>query len=435
MEQRIVLTGLGLIGPLGLSLEESWEKLIAGECGLGEIESFDASAMQCRIAGEAEEFKMRSYLPKYHRKAAKLMSRDIQLAVVAADDAFRSSGLGTKCIEAEPAIEPKRTAIGVGAGLINCDIPEIAASVAASLEDGKFDMQKWGREGMAELTPLWLLKYLPNMLACHIGIIHDIQGPGNNITTGECSGIQSVIETAETIESGFADYGIAGSGEASVHPITLMRAMKLGRLNTKDNDSPASAVRPLSSQHSGTVLSEGAAMAILETKTGAEKRGAKVYAELAGFGESTSLSQNYSALEESGEGLASAIKNAIKMAGIEPKDIDLIVPSAGGIKENDFAELKALKAVFEGSLAEIPVCPWKKYFGLMGNAASGADLVLGAKALSEGIIPGAGDLAEQMPDELNVPADTQEKEIRYCVCCSFTPGGQTAAAVLKRSGE
>ncbi|MGE4286122.1 MAG: beta-ketoacyl synthase [Phycisphaerae bacterium] len=434
MTKKTAITGLGMVSPLGFTAEDNWQALLEGKCALGPIKSIDASAMPCQIAGECEDYKMRDYLPKYHRKAAKLMSRDIELSVMAADDAFRSSGLGTKHIEAEPAIVPERTAINIGATLINCEIPEIAPSVMKSLTDGKFDMKKWGVDGLANLTPLWLLKYLPNMLACHIGIIHDIQGPGNNITTAECSGAQALFETAGIIADGLADVGICGSGEATTHPITLMRAAKQGRLNTQNNESPADAVRPFSADACGTVLSEGAAMCIIELHEAAEARGAKVYATIEGCGESVSHSDDYTLLEESGEGLAIAIENALEEAGISADMIELILPVGSGIAANDAAELNAYKTVFGTALAGITILPTKRLLGLMGSASAAADIVIAAKALSEQKIPGVG-VYGKLPAEINVNKTTTEKRIRYALCCGFARGGQTCAVVLKKGGE
>ena len=434
MNKKIAITGIGMISPLGTTITETWEQIKAGKCGLGEIKSFDASGMACNIGGEVAEYDMRSYLPKYHRKAAKLMSRDIELAVVAADDAFRSSGLGTKYIEKEPQITPERTTIGIGAGLINCEIPEITPSVMKSLTDGKFDMKKWGVDGLANLTPLWLLKYLPNMLACHIGIIHDIQGPGNNITTSECSGMQSVIEVSETIKEGLADVGIAGSGEATVHPISIMRAIKQGRTNNS-NDEPSNAVRPFSEDAEGLILSEGAAMVILEPSDLATQRGATIYAELAGVGESVSHNLDYSALEADGQGLAIAIEAAIQDAGIKPEMIDLIIPHGTAVKSNDEAEINALKTVFGESLSDITVFPTKRLLGLMGNACSAVDIVLAAKAMSESLVPGVGVYGNKIAGGLKINTENIEKEIRYALCCCYTPGGQTAAVVLKKGGN
>ncbi len=185
-QDRVVITGLGAITPLGLTVSEMWQGLCAGRCGIGKITTFDPAGFACKIAGQVPDCKIQEYVPKSHRKAVKLMCRDIELAVIAAKEALTDSGLVTKGIDPENVnVNPERMAINLAAGLISCDLVELAPAAAASITDGEFDIHKWGRQGLELVPPLWLLKYLPNMLACHVGIIHDIQGPSNTITCAE----------------------------------------------------------------------------------------------------------------------------------------------------------------------------------------------------------------------------------------------------------
>jgi 3-oxoacyl-[acyl-carrier-protein] synthase II len=436
MEQRkVAITGIGAVSPLGLNASDMWQALCRGECGLSQITMFDPAEFPCKIAGQAPQYKIRDYLPKHHRKAAKLMSRDIELAVMAADDAFRSSGLGTKHIESEPRIIPERTSVSIGAGLVTCDIEEMAPAITASVTDGKFDIKKWGSEGLNLVTPLWLLKYLPNMLSCHIGIIHDIQGPGNNITTGECSGAMSVIESVMTIWRSAADVALAGSGEAKVEPIAIMRQIVSGRASTQGNDEPKTACRPFAENASGAIFSEGAGMLVLEELTGARARGAKIYAHIAGMGESVSLSQDIVHLESDGTGLQIAITAAIEEAGISPEMIDLIIPHGTAIADDDKAEAAAIAAAFGDAIKDIPVLPTKSMLGHTGSASAAIDLVIAAMALDQGVIPAANNCPQTFEGcKLNIVKEKIEKDINYALCCSYTPGGQCVALVLKREG-
>jgi len=206
---RVVITGFGAITPLGLTATDMWAALCAGRVGIDRISAFDPVGFDCQLAGQVPEYKIRDYVPKSHRKATKLMSRDIELAVVAAREAFVHAGLVTKGIDPENInINPERTAINVGAGLISCDLVELAPAVAASITDGKFDIHKWGKEGLELVTPLWLLKYLPNMFACHVGIIHDLQGPSNTITCAEAAAHLAMAEAAQTIARGSSDVAL-----------------------------------------------------------------------------------------------------------------------------------------------------------------------------------------------------------------------------------
>jgi len=177
---RVVITGLGAVSPLGLTAAELWSGLTAGRCGIARIKAFDPTGLPCELAGEVPPYRVQDHVPKVLRKATKLMCRDIELSVIAAKEAVASSGLITKGVDPEKAnVDPTRFAINIGAGMISCDLEELGPATAASVTDGRFALRKWGKDGMRQITPLWLLKYLPNMLACHIGIFHDIQGPSN----------------------------------------------------------------------------------------------------------------------------------------------------------------------------------------------------------------------------------------------------------------
>ena len=173
---RVGITGVGAVSPLGLTAQDLWDGLVNGQSGIRPITAFDPAGFPCQLAGQVPEYKIRNHIPKSSRKAVKLMSRDIELAVIAANEALRHAGFNTPGMEnSEPAtLVPTRTAIILGAGLISCDLVELAPAVAASLKDGQFDLKQWGLEGIQHVTPLWLLKYLPNMLACHVSLIHDI---------------------------------------------------------------------------------------------------------------------------------------------------------------------------------------------------------------------------------------------------------------------
>ncbi|AQQ70873.1 3-oxoacyl-[acyl-carrier-protein] synthase 2 [Limihaloglobus sulfuriphilus] len=429
--RNVLITGLGAISPLGLSAEELWKGICEGVCGLKEITAFDASGFECRIAGEAPEFKVNKFVPKYHRKATKLMSRDIQLAVVAADDAVRSSGLITKAIDPDNvSIDPERFAINIGSGMISCDLPELAPAVAASLVDGKFNIKAWGEEGISKITPLWLLKYLPNMLACHVGIIHDIRGPGNNITLAEVSGLVSVIEAAQTIDRGDSDAALAGAAEAKINPVVLMRQQLLKRSFTGSCDPPETACRPFDKNARGSVFSEGGGIAVLEDSDTAASRNAKVYAQIAGCGQSMSLNKKFECLEPGGKGLEIAVTAALKDAGITAAEIDLVLPHGTGVAGDDAAEAAALSRVFGTEAQRVYFLPTKSMIGHCGAASGIIDIILACKAMENSYIPAAKNCEENISG-LKISDKPIEKKINYALCCGYTFGGQTAAVVLK----
>jgi len=434
MEQkRVVITAAGAATPLGLTMEQTWEQLCEGASGIDKIKAFEPSGFPCQLAGEVPDFKVRKYVPKKYRKATKLMCRDIELAVVATDDAIRTAGLVTKAIDGDNInIDPRRTGINIGAGLISCDLEEIAPAVSRSLTDGKFDIKKWGKEGIQYLTPLWLLKYLPNMLACHIGIIHDIQGVSNTITCGEMSGLLSVIEAAETILRDFCDISVAGAAEAKVNPIVMSRQCILERTTKDYNDTPDKACRPFDKNATGSVFGEAGAILILEDFENARKRDAAPLAEIAGVGQSASINKEYQHLEPDGKAIAIAVKKALADASIEPDKLDLIIPHGTGIPADDMAETRGLNTSLGESAERIPVFPSKSMLSTTGAASGAIDLAIAAKAILEGKIPAARNCDEKAEGcNLNINRELKETKINYALCCGYTYGGQTAAIVLK----
>ncbi len=431
---RVVVTGLGAVSPLGLTVSDMWEGLLVGRCGISEITAFDPVGFSCKLAGQVPDYKIQQYVPKTVRKSTKLMSRDIELSVIAANEAFVGSGLVTKGIDPENVnIEPTRMAINLGAGIISCDLVEIAPAVAASITDGKFDINKWGKKGIELVTPLWLLKYLPNMLACHIGIIHDIQGPSNTITCAEAAAHIAISEAAQIIARGDADYALAGGAEAKVNPIIMIRQCLLKRATTENNDDPAGSCRPFDADAKGSVFGEGAGMLVLENIANAKRRGAKIYAEIAGSGQSNSINPTYERLEPDGFGLQIAIEKAMADAKIKPADLDLIIPHGTGIPADDLAEAKAIESAIGKAAREIPVWPTKSMLSNTGTASGALDVIAAVCAMKEGKIPAAKNCDKKANGcNLNIVRRPLQKKIRYALCCSYTYGGQTAAVILKK---
>ncbi len=434
---RVVVTGLGAISSLGLNVDEMWAGLQAGRCGIGPIKAFDPAGLPCRFAGEVPDFRIQDYIPRSHRKAVKLMCRDIKLAVVAAHEAVAGSGVVTKGIDPEKInVDPTRMAIALGVGMISCDMVELAPAVAASISDGKFDIHKWGREGLDHVTPVWLLKYLPNMLACHIGIIHDIRGPSNSITCAEASGPLAVGEAAQVIARGDSDVALAGGAEAKINPFMMVRQCLLKRVAADAGLSPETACRPFDAGATGTVFGEGAGVVMLENLEHARQRGAAIWAEIVGLGQSQNLSPLYDRLEPDGQGLRLAIEKALVDADIAPEQLDLIIPHGTGVPSDDLAEARAIEAALGGAIKDVCVWPTKSMLSTTGAASGALDLIAATRAMAAGLIPAARNF--DLPFEgchLRVPTENSKREIRYALCCSYTHGGQTAAVVIKRLDE
>jgi 3-oxoacyl-[acyl-carrier-protein] synthase II len=431
---RVVITGLGAATPLGLTVGETWAALCVGKSGIDKITAFDPVGFNCKLAGQVPDYKIRDYVPKTFRKAVKLMSRDIELAIIAANEALTDSGLVTKGIDPENInVNPERIAINLGAGLISCDLVELAPAVAASINDGKFDIHKWGKDGLEMVTPLWLLKYLPNMLACHIGIIHDIQGPSNSITCAETSGHLAIAEAAQIIARGAGDIALAGGAEAKVNPIVMIRQCLLKRATDQNNDEPASACRPFDADAKGSVFGEAAGIVVLENLENAEKRGAKILAEVVGVGQSNNINPKYEHLEPDGKGIEIAIQKAMADAQIGPEDLDLIVPHGTGIPADDLAEAKAIRTALGEAATRKSVWPTKSMLSNTGAASGAVDVIAAVCVMAEGKIPPAKNCDRRADGcNLNISDKLQEKKIRYALSCSYTYGGQTAAVILKK---
>jgi len=434
---RVAVTGLGAVSPLGLTADEMWAGLCAGRCGIHRISTFDPTGLACELAGEVPEYRIQDHVPKTHRKAVKLMCRDIEMAVIAAQEAVVSSGLVTKGVDPEHVnVDPTRVAINMGAGMISCDIVELAPAVAASMTDGRFDIRKWGKDGLQLITPLWLLKYLPNMLACHISIIHDIQGPSNSIACAEVSAYLAIGEAAQVLARGDSDIALAGGAEAKVNPLLLVRQHLLKRMTPACADRPEAACRPFDADARGSVFGEGAGVVVLENLEHARSRGARILAELMGVGQSHNINAAYERLEPDGKGLQIAIEQAIADAEIDPDELDLVIPHGTGVPEDDRAEARAIAAALGPAVRRVPVWPTKSMISTTGAACGALDLIAAVRATAEGVVPAARNFEKPAQGcDLNVATETRWGKIRHALCCGYTHGGQTAALVVKHFDE
>jgi len=437
--REVLITGVGPVSGLGLGIEPTWENLTAAASAIGPLEAFDVSAFDCHIGAEIKQFKVRDFVPKSYRKATKVMARDIELAVAAADLAARDAKLDTRATnsDSEPSYAPARIGAHIGAGLIACDMDELTAALveARNEEDGSFDMHKWGTHGMGQLTPLWLLKYLPNMLACHVTIVHDAQGPSNTITCNEASGMLSLGESIRAIQRGVSDAGFCGGTDSKLNPMALLRQQFTGRLTDLGNENPDKAVRPFAADASGGALGEGGGILILEARDTFEQRNTgEAYASVAGFASTQTVNRESRNLkpDAEGRGIASAINGALRDADTKPEDIDLIVPFGCGDPTWDQAECSALRTVFGDAVAGIPITPTKP---LAGNCTAGAgalDLCIAAQAIKAQQAPAVINCDEPL-DLLYARARPAEKMTLNNVLAYATGlGGQNAAVVLKK---
>jgi 3-oxoacyl-[acyl-carrier-protein] synthase II len=407
-----------------------------------------------------ELFDVKSVVPKSYRKATKVMARDIELAVGAAAAAVADAKLVTKAVnpEATPTIPPARFGCHIGAGLIAADVDELTAALVTSrvpelvtvgeAHDGPsgsgrpvsqaspIDLAHWGSAGMTNLTPLWLLKYLPNMLACHVTIIHDCQGPSNTLTCGEASAALSVGESMRVIERGAADACLSGGAEFKINPMGVLRQTFARRLAEANGDvDPTHVVRPFDPNASGTVLGEGGGLIVIEARETAKARGANIYAEIIGFAATQSFCPDTLGLEieEDGESVADAIQAALESAKLKPDQIDAIAPFGSGIPHIDQSEAAALKSVFGRRAASIPVITTIPNVGNCCAGASAIPIAAAAMALKTQTLPAR--LNTRGASGLNADAaPSRAAQLKHVLVVSLGMGGQNAALVLRRVG-
>jgi 3-oxoacyl-[acyl-carrier-protein] synthase II len=429
--RRVVITGIGVISPIGIGARTFWENLLAGKVGVRRIAAFDPAGFPSQIAGEVPPFKISEYVPKSYRKATKVMARDIELAVIAADDAFKDAGLQSKAYTDSPTIPTGRFGCNIGAGLISVDLDELTGAMHAAREGNKLDLQRWGRDGMGQLTPLWLLKYLPNMLACHVTIIHELKGPSNTITCADASSHLAIGEAFRTLQRGDADLAICGGAETKVVPMSLMRQILLRRVTESQNDSPEFAVRPFDADATGAVVGEGGGLFILEEYEHAKARGAKIYAEVAGFGASQDT-YKVTDPEPSGHSYGRAVSKALADAKVNATDVGLLVPHGLGIPSHDRAELAGLKNALGGALDTVPFAPIKAQIGNIA-AGSGVDAAAAVLSLHHGRIPAAVNTKKTIDGaKLNLRPEVRDANIDVAVSSVYSLGGQNAALVFKK---
>jgi 3-oxoacyl-[acyl-carrier-protein] synthase II len=429
--RRVVVTGIGIVSPLGVGASASWQNLIAGQCAISRLTAFDPSAFACQLAGQAPSYKISDFVPKSYRKATKVLARDIELAIVAADNAFKSSGILSKAYTDSPSFNSDRFGCNIGAGLISAELNELTAAFHAARNGDVLDMKKWGTDGMQQLTPLWLLKYLPNMLACHVTIVHGLKGPSNTITCADSSGHLAIGEAFRTVQRGDADFAICGGAQSRTNPMAFMRQTLLKRLNTTSNDQPALALRPFDAAAAGSIPGEGGGLLILEEYEQARARGAKIYCELAGFGASQDA---YSISDPDPSGLAygSAIAKALADAGVKPAEVSCLIPCGTAKPSHDRAEMAGLQKAFGAALSDIPMALPKSQTGHL-EAGSAVEVAFAALAIANDTVPPAINTTSVAGGhKLNLSVAARQQPVNVAVSSVWSIGGQNAALVFRR---
>ena len=427
--RRVVVTGLGVVSPIGIGADVFWEAIRNGKSGIRPIEMLPYTAAPGSAGGEIKDFNeatAKSTYLKSQRKSIKVMCREIQLGVASAGLAIEHAGLDLASIEHE------RFGVDFGANLMFSppDVLKDACYACVSSESKTFLYEKWGSVGMGSMEPLWLLRYLPNMPACHIGIFADARGPSNSITLDEASGNLAIGEACRIIERGAADLMLAGTTGTRLHAVKTIHAALWDTLAHEDGP-PEQWCRPFDLNRSGQVIAEGACSLILEDERHATSRGATILATVLGSGASCSMHQ--SGQPRLGRALANAMKSALRDAGVDIAEIGHINAHGLGTKDADAEEAAAIHEVFGPRAADVPVTALKSYFGNAGSGCGTLEIAGSILGLRNGVIPPT--LNYETPDPVCplrvVHGDAEPTSNKVVLSVNVTRMGQASALVLK----
>ena len=373
--KEVVLTGLGVLTPIGIDKDTFWNALLNGESGVGflNIETADESLRP--MGSEVPDFHAKNYVKP--RKNIKIMSRDIQLAFVSACLACQDAGLITEGDSRN--VDPERFGVIFGSDLIGAEVDMLLSTFRAGIADGRYDFSKWGTDAMREIFPLWMLKFLPNMPACQISIGLDAQGPSNSITLCRGSSLAAIIEAVRVIERGDADVMIGGGCGNRVNQDFQTRVRS--HCTAPRRDDPASLPRPFDADRCGSVMGEGSGAFVLESKEFAEARGATVYATVKGFSQTNEPMLH--GMLPTGTAIQRSIQAALRQADLKPSDIGLVNPDGLGAEYDDRIEAEAIRT----TLGDVPVSATKGNFGDLGSGTGAVELAAAVLAMQTGTIP------------------------------------------------
>ncbi|HQE92366.1 MAG TPA: beta-ketoacyl-ACP synthase II [Anaerolineae bacterium] len=410
---RVVVTGMGAITPVGLSVRETWENALAGKSGIAPIQRFDASPYPVRIAGEVKGFDPERYFP---RKEARRMARCSQFALVAAQEALADAGLPT------PVPDPERTGTVIGVGMGGLDY---------ALEHA----QKLWRQGLRGINPFALVASLPNMPSYHVSLLSGAQGPIATPVAACATGSQAIGEGANLIRQGWADIVLAGGAEGLIIDVSVVGFAIMGALSRR-NDEPERASRPFDKDRDGFVVSEGAGVLVLEHLEHAQARGAHIYGEVLGYA-SSSDAYHIAQPDPEARGVRRAMTWALQDAGVAPEDIDYINAHGTSTPLNDTLETLALKKVFGAHAYKLAISSNKSIFGHTMGAAGAIETILTFKMFEEGLILPTLNLDNPDPacDLDYVPWKPRPMKAHIALKNAFGFGGQNACLVLSRWNE
>jgi 3-oxoacyl-[acyl-carrier-protein] synthase II len=410
MKRRVVVTGLGVISPIGCVKEVFWGNLIKGKNGIGPLTYFDASQYESRIAGEIKDFAPHPFISV---KDLRRMEKFVQFGVTAAKNAIDDSGIDVS------KEDPYRIGVIVGSGIGSLRIIE---------EEHKVILEK----GPSRITPFLIPMLIVNMAAGHISIMIGVKGPNLCITTACASGSHAIGDAMRIIQYGDADVMIAGGTESCITTLGVGGFCALKALSTRNNE-PERASRPFDRDRDGFVMSEGCGIVILEELERAKKRNAKIYGEIIGYG-MTGDAYHMTAPDPNGKGATRCMINALKDANLKPEDISYINAHGTSTTLNDKIETLAIKKVFGNSAKKIPVSSTKSMLGHQLGAAGAVEFVICCLSMERGIIPPTINYETPDPDcDLDyVPNKARQLKVNTCLSNSLGFGGHNATLIVKK---
>ncbi|HEX5472855.1 MAG TPA: beta-ketoacyl-[acyl-carrier-protein] synthase family protein [Lacipirellulaceae bacterium] len=432
-QRRVVITGLGLISPLGNTPAALWDALMAGKSGVAMTSFMPADRQPLRYSAECREFsgEIEDFGPlekerkKAIKKGLKVMCRETRMAVAAAQLAIADAGF------AETPMDPESSGVVLGSDYMLTMPEDYALGMKTCAPGGEFEYSRWGKEGLGDMAPLWMLKYLPNMPASHIAIYNDLRGPNNSLTMREAAGNLAIGEAFRTIQRGHANMMVAGATGTRILPMQAIHALQteqiagVGLTQAGYNGDPTKVSRPFDKNRTGMVAGEGAAMIVLEELSSAQVRGATIYAEVLGLG-----SANVADAKLHGKcdvALERAIKAALHDAGCVPNDVGHINAHGLSTTERDADESRAIHQAFGARAADVPVTALKSYFGNLGAGSAVVELIASVLSIREGRLPRVLNYQTRDPAcQLAVVTENGSAAGSSFLNLSVTPQGQAA---------
>ena len=410
MKRRVVVTGVGLVTPLGTGTEKTWQALVEGKSGVGPITRFDAADQAARIAAEVKDFDP---LRWFEKKQARNLDLVVQYGIAAADMAWKESGLDMD------RLDPARVGVITGCGMGG--LPTIEEYHGVYLN-----------RGPRRITPFFIPRVIPNMVSGHVSMHVGAKGPNLSLSTACAAGTHAVGEAFRHIRYGDCDIVVTGGAESVICPLAVGGFGSMKALSTR-NDDPEAASRPFDLDRDGFIIAEGAGMLVLEELESARARGADIYAEIVGYGQ-TSDAYHIAAPPEDGEGAARCMRMALDDAGLNPGDIDYINAHGTSTPLNDRCETAAIKTVFGDHARRLAISSTKSMTGHMLGGAGGIEAVFTALTLKHGILPPTINLDTPDPvcDLDYVPNTARETRPETALSNSFGFGGTNGVIVLKR---